>query len=161
MVVRSAQWIRAGLTLVGTVLGLLVVGVANAGTLEVTETLSMSFGVISKPSVGSQTFTLDPLTGTVRAGPGDGKVVESGRPATFSVTGDPDASIHVSVALGPFSGSGITALEASVEGPEDTATLALGPTGLATLRLGGRISVSSQATRASQTATVVVTVAYE
>ena len=129
--------------------------------LTLTMVASPSWGKVVAPASGTATYALDYSTGAVTVVSGDGYAFDNGQIGSYSVTGAAGAPISFSVAIGAFSGSGISVVSGYINGYASSGTASLDVNGDLTLKVGGEITVASTATVANQTATVTVTIDYQ
>ncbi|MFZ4579949.1 MAG: DUF4402 domain-containing protein [Myxococcota bacterium] len=157
-----AGWRKAAASTLAAAGVLLALAVSPAqAVLGLAMTHSLDFGRLSKPSSGTQEFTLDELTGTVTEGAGDGKYLDGAQRGEVAVSGDADTAVTVAVSIGSFGLSGIAVLAVTVEGTANQKQLTLDGAGHASVRFGGTISVSGQTSPQSSSAAVVVTATYD
>lgn len=121
---------------------------------------SPNWGRVVAPAAGNARYKLDHSTGAVSLVSGNGYTFDDGQAGEYTVTGSPGAPISFNVAIGAFTGAGITVIESHINGVTDSGTDNLDGGGSFTLTIGGILEVASNATVGAQTATVTVTVDY-
>ncbi len=157
--------------IVGLVLVSMIVSQAHAasdtgtGTVEilaavtVTNTQGIDYGGIVAPSVGAQDFVMDPATGAVTPGAGDGAAYGSPAVASFTVTGNGSQAISVSAAVTTdFSDASLNLGTLTTAGD----TVNIPGDGSGTITMGGTLSVTSGITGGTYSdAIVTLTVDYQ
>lgn len=130
---------------------------------ELTLTLNASpdWGRVTRPPSGTARYTLDYSSGAVTLISGDGYAFDDGTAGDYTLSGAPTAPVSFSVAIGAFSGSGITVVASHINGTANSGTDTLDGSGNLTLKIGGTVDIASNATLTTQTATVTVTVDYQ
>jgi len=129
--------------------------------LSVTLLASPSWGKVTRPPTGSADYKLDYSTGAVTLVSGDGYAFDNGQFGEYTLSGAPTAPVSFSVAIGAFSGTGVTVVASHINGTSASGTDNLDGSGDLDLKIGGVLSISSTATIAVQTATVTLTVDYQ
>jgi hypothetical protein len=109
---------------------------------SVLATRILSFGYLAPPTSGSQTFELDPISGAVTAGAGDGCHFGGAQAGEYLVTGTPFANISVSVSIGHFPSAGVSESVVIGTSGSDTIETSLDAQGEATVQVGGTLTVS-------------------
>lgn len=122
---------------------------------------SPSWGQVVRPTSGTARYKLDYSSGAVTVVSGLGYAFDNGHFGEYTLSGSPGAPVTFTVAIGAFSGSGVTVVAAHINGTTNTATGTLDVGGNLDLRVGGVLDIASNATVAVQTATVTVTVDYQ
>ncbi len=124
---------------------------------------SLDFGTVQAPSKGFNHFQLNPSSGNViTTGPGDGTYIGGATPAKYRIAGEPFKDVQVSVHIQDFVDAGIDVLQTAIEGSDSNSIIAnLTGTGYITIKVGGLVSVSAQATPGTHTTDITVTAAYQ
>ena len=128
--------------------------------LSLTLIASPSWGQVVRPTSGTAEYKLDYSSGAVTVVSGLGYAFDNGHFGEYTLSGAPNAPVAYTVAIGAFSGSGVSVVEADINGASDTGTGTLDGSGNMDIRVGGTLDIASNATVAVQTATVTVTVDY-
>jgi hypothetical protein len=122
---------------------------------------SPSWGKVVKPAAGTARYKLDYSTGAVTLVSGNGYAFDDGQNGEYTVTGAAGAPISFSIAIGAFSGSGVSVVTGHINGTSNSGTDTLDGSGNLTLKVGGVLDIASTASVEIQTATVTVTVDYQ
>ncbi|WP_168210579.1 DUF4402 domain-containing protein [Persicimonas caeni] len=132
-------------------------------SLAVSEEQSVDFGYVHRPSAGTNTLSLNHADGSVTAsGAGDAQVVGgTSTSGVYTISGQPDRAIQVSVAVTDFSDPGISVDEAYVNGPTDSVSGKLDSAGKYEAKVGGAVTIDSNASLGTHTTDVIMTVTYE
>jgi hypothetical protein len=152
---------------VSAIAGAQVVDTSGVATVNVQPAITLalvtspSWGKVVCPPSGTARYSLDYATGTVAVVSGDGWVFNDGQSGVYNVTGAAAATVSYSVSIGSFSGSGITVVSSTINGNSNSGTGTIANDGTYQLKVGGVIDVAANATVASQTATVTVTIDYQ
>ncbi len=128
--------------------------------LTVTLVTNTSWGTVTLPPTGTVTYTLNPTTSAVTVSSGTGHSFGDGVAGSYLVSGGPLLPVSYSVSIGAFSGSGVSVLNAYINGTSSSGSSTLSLLGSLTLNIGGVIEVASTASLGVQTATVTVTTDY-
>jgi len=121
---------------------------------------SPSWGQVVRPTTGSAEYKLDYTTGAVTVVSGLGYAFDNGHFGEYTLSGAPSAPVAYTVSIGAFSGTGVSVIEADINGAAASGTGLLDGSGNMDIRVGGTLAIASTATVAIQTATVTVTVDY-
>lgn len=126
--------------------------------LQLSATQQMEFGTIAPPSSGSQSFRLDVSSEVLQAGSGDGAAGGQALLAEFTLTGDPLRALAVSAEVTQDFGDPALSLgDLQVTGGD-----AFDASGQVAVRIGGTLTVASDAAPASHgDAVITVTVDYQ
>ena len=123
---------------------------------------SPDWGKVTRPPTGTARYTLNYTTGATSVVSGDGYAFSDGAAGEFTLSGAPNAPVTFSVAIGAFDGAvPVTVFASHINGTSSSGTGTLSGGGTLTLKIGGTLDVAANATLASQTATVTVTVDYQ
>ena len=141
-------------------------GTASIGileSLEVTEQEPMNFGYVHRPSEGENTLVLSHQGDEVEAnGSGDAQYVDgSSTSGVYSIAGEPERSVQMSVIAEDFEDSSIHLEETFIDGSEDESVGQLDDSGQYEAGIGGVVTIDSDASVGNHTTDVMVTVEYE
>lgn len=128
--------------------------------LTVTLVTNTSWGTVTLPGSGTTTYNLDPSTSAVTVTSGNGHAFGDGLAGSYLVTGGPLLPVSYSVSIGSFSGTGVTAVDAYINGTSSSGSGSLSVLGTMVLNIGGVVEVASTASLGIQTATITVTTEY-
>lgn len=130
--------------------------------LSITKTQDLVFGVVSTPTSGNGTVTIDPATGARTTVGAVGFGTPTPSQATFNVTGEGGQAFSVTIPA-TFQMSGPQAMTVTTSNSAGAAPLlsgALGSQGAFNFGVGGTIAVNSTTPNGSYTGNFTVTVAY-
>lgn len=132
-------------------------------SLAVSEEQSVDFGYVHRPSAGTNTLSLNQDDGSVStSGSGDAQVVGgTSTSGIYTISGQPDRAIQVSVAVTDFADPGISVDQAFVNGPTDNVSGKLDSAGKYEAKVGGAVTIDSNASLGTHATDVVMTVTYE
>ncbi len=151
-----------------TALLLLLLSIGFSGHLyalqpiKITELIPINFGIINKPNIGANTFSLHWNTNMVTAsGSGNGWFIGDALSGKYQIKAQPNMVIHVNADIMDFSTGGVQVTKVFVNGPEPTATAILRKGSAAFAQLGGEVLVSSSSIQGSHATTVLLSLNYE
>jgi hypothetical protein len=129
--------------------------------LEIMEQNEIDFGTIGRPSVGSNTITLDWDSGDIEiGGGGDAFYVEGAQNGRYRVRGPRDEDIVVTATIGSFGVPGIEVEETIVEGQSGSFLAQLNPSGMFFAHIGGVLTLTPDAPAGLHTANFYITANY-
>ncbi len=149
---RNRKWALMGLLPTFT----MCTGSAPAsGVLLLT---SPTWGTVTAPASGTTSYSLSTSTGLVSVTSGSGLSLGGGIVGIYLASGLPFESVSYSVSIGAFSGHGVTATSAFINGNSSSGSGNLSALGTMQLKVGGVLSLTTEAALGIQNATVSVTV---
>src|SRR5579862_7874478 len=83
---------------------------------------SPSWGQVVRPTAGSAQYKLDYSSGAVTVVSGLGYAFDNGHFGEYTLSGAPNAPVAYTVAIGAFSGSGVTVIAAHINGTASSGT---------------------------------------
>lgn len=119
---------------------------------------SPSWGMVTRPSSGTTSYSLSSSTGLVTVAGGSGLSLGGSNAGIYLASGNAFQQVSYNVGIGAFSGSGINATSAFINGTSSSGSGTLSILGTLNLRVGGVIAVSSGASTGIHSATVTLTV---
>ena len=129
--------------------------------LEIFEQKELDFGMIGRPSSGSNTVTLDWDSGDVTiGGDGDGFYVEGAESGRYRIEGPSGEDIEVTATIGDFGVDGIEVEETHVNGTSNQEIVQLNPSGMFFAEIGGVLLITSEAPAGLHTADFFITANY-
>jgi hypothetical protein len=159
--------VAAALMALTATAGAQVIDTSGTASVDVQPALSISlvaspsWGKVVKPAAGTARYKLDYSSGAVTLVSGNGYPFDDGQIGEYTVTGAPGAPISFSIAIGAFSGSGVSVVTGHINGTSASGTASIGGGGTLDLKVGGVLDIASTASVEIQTATVTVTVDYQ
>lgn len=138
-------------------------GITVLESLQVSETSSVDFGYVHRPSEGQNTLTLHHADDSVTTdGDGDAQYVAgSSSSGLYLIEGAPERGIQMSVDIQDFDDPGLTLEEAHIDGSTDEASGYLDSSGQHSAGVGGVLTIDADAEVTTHTTDVEVTVDYE
>ncbi|HWD38371.1 MAG TPA: hypothetical protein VG944_05950 [Fimbriimonas sp.] len=129
-------------------------------TLSITMLANTNWGTVTLPTSGTTNYTLSTSNGQVTITSGSGFSFGDSNAGSYLITGGALEPVSYSVSIGSFSGTGVSVVDAYVDGTSSSASGTLSALGTLTVSTGGVLSVGSDASTVLQTATVTLTVNY-
>ena len=134
--------------------------IANLG---IDEMEMLDFGVVGKPTEGTETLTLDSDSNAAIGG--DAFVVDgTANAGIYEVSGNPEDSVFVeSDVVNDFNATGVSLLSLDIEDQGETHTIDMenGDDGTKEIAVGGAVEIDSEADEGEHQADIELTVSYE
>jgi hypothetical protein len=107
----------------------------------------LRFGQITRPAIGTNTFTLHWQNNNVDVGgSGDGYHMGGASSGFYQIRGQPNQAVTITAHVENFSADGVLVDEIHVNGPSNGYVTTLAGGGMAMIRVGGVVSISANAT---------------
>lgn len=159
--------VAAALMALTSTAGAQVIDTSGTATVDVQPALSIalvaspSWGKVVKPAAGTAQYKLHYSTGAVTLVSGNGYAFDDGQIGEYTVSGSPGAPVSFSIAIGAFSGTGVSVVTGYINALSSSGTDNIGGGGTLDLKVGGVLDIASTASVEIQTATITITVDYQ
>lgn len=129
--------------------------------LDIHEQAQIDFGRVTRPTTGTNTFTLDWNNSQVTVtGGGDGFYVDGAERGRYRVRGPSGDTVEITATIGSFGVAGITVVETHLNGTSNTYTAVLNPSGMFFAHVGGVLTIGPDAPAGLHTANFYITANY-
>lgn len=129
---------------------------------EVREITPLSFGLIGRPALGSNTLDLHWQNNNVTiGGSGDGFHLGEANSGRYLLRGQGYSAVTVTVQIANFSADGLVVEEVYLNGPTNTYSTTLDGDGVFMGRLGGVVRIETDATPGLHETDLLMTLDYE